>query len=409
MNIDYIALSIPVFFLLIGIELLYGLVKHVKLYRLNDSITNISLGIGQQITGIFMKSALFFGYLWLYDNHRLMTIPATFLTWTLLFLGVDFFYYWFHRMSHEINALWAAHIVHHQSEDYNLSVALRQSWFQSAFSWVFYLPLAIAGFDPVMFLTISSFNTLYQFWIHTRVIGKMGPFEYVFNTPSHHRVHHGTDAKYIDKNHGGTLIIWDRLFGTFCEEEMEPHYGITTPLKSWNPWWANFHYWNDLFRSAAAVKGLRSLLNVFLKSPDWLASQQTSNVKPVMSQQYRKFDVHPSPAMNIYILVHFTFILTIATLVIFGFSGMAWFQSLPVSAFIIFSLTVFGYLFENRTYATRMELLRLMVAIPVALTFMKHDSFYLIMPVTLVITVLSIIVLQLLLEYFNRIKTIKIE
>ncbi|HMT30288.1 MAG TPA: sterol desaturase family protein, partial [Bacteroidia bacterium] len=117
---------------------------------------------------------------------------------------------------------------------YNLSVALRQSWFQSAFSWVFYLPLAFAGFDPVMFLTLSSFNTLYQFWIHTRAIGRMGPLEWVLNTPSHHRVHHGSDPRYLDKNHGGTLIIWDRLFGTFKEEDVEPHYGITTPLQSWN-------------------------------------------------------------------------------------------------------------------------------------------------------------------------------
>ncbi|MBK7390231.1 MAG: sterol desaturase family protein [Bacteroidetes bacterium] len=166
MKVDYIALSIPIFFLLIGIELLYGVIKKVKLYRLNDSITNISLGIGQQVTGVFMKTALFFGYLYLYENYRIMTLESTVLVWILLFIGVDFFYYWFHRLSHEVNAMWAAHIVHHQSEDYNLSVALRQSWLQSAFSWVFYLPLAILGFEPVMFLTISAFNTLYQFWIH---------------------------------------------------------------------------------------------------------------------------------------------------------------------------------------------------------------------------------------------------
>lgn len=169
MKVSYIALSIPVFFLLIGIELLVGYLKKEKLYRFNDALTNINLGTGQQIVGVMVKGFFFLGYLFLYDR-RLFDIPNTWWSWTLLFLGVDFFYYWFHRASHEINALWAAHIVHHQSEDYNLSVALRQSWFQGWFSWAFYLPLAVVGFDPIMFAAVNSFNTLYQFWIHTTTI-----------------------------------------------------------------------------------------------------------------------------------------------------------------------------------------------------------------------------------------------
>ena len=167
MKVDYIALSIPIFFLLIGIELAYTYFHKLKYYRLNDSISNLSQGIGQQVTGIFMKTAVFFGYKYIYEHLRFFDLPSTVLVWILLFIGVDFFYYWFHRMSHQVNGLWASHIVHHQSEEYNLSVALRQSWFQGWFSWVFYLPLAFFGFDPIMFLTISSFNTLYQFWIHT--------------------------------------------------------------------------------------------------------------------------------------------------------------------------------------------------------------------------------------------------
>ncbi len=174
MEIDYIALSIPVFLLLIIVELIYALYKKLDYYRLNDSLSNLSQGIGSQLVGIFLKTITFFGYMFIYEHWRFYSFQNTLWTWILLFLAVDFFYYWFHRQSHQINALWAAHIVHHQSEEYNLTVALRQSWFQSGFSWVFYLPLAFAGFEPIMFLTISAFNTIYQFWIHTRAIGRMG-------------------------------------------------------------------------------------------------------------------------------------------------------------------------------------------------------------------------------------------
>ena len=223
MEFNYITLSIPIFFLLIGIELIVGRLKKEKLYRFNDALTNINLGIGSQVVGIMTKGLLFLAYLYLYEN-RIFTFENTWVTWLFLFLGVDFFYYWFHRASHEINAMWAAHIVHHQSEDYNLSVALRQSWFQGWFSWAFYLPLAVVGFDPIMFATMASLNTLYQFWIHTTTIKTMGPLEWIFNTPSHHRVHHGSNPKYIDRNHAGSLIIWDRMFGTFQQEEEEGKY-----------------------------------------------------------------------------------------------------------------------------------------------------------------------------------------
>lgn len=155
MKVDYIALSIPIFFLLIGIELVYDFYNKLKYYRFNDSISNLSQGIGSQLTGLLMKTALFFGYKYIFEHWRIFEFPNNIWVWIILFIAVDFCYYWFHRMSHQINALWAAHIVHHQSEEYNLTVALRQSWFQSWFSWVFYLPLAFLGFEPLMFLTLS--------------------------------------------------------------------------------------------------------------------------------------------------------------------------------------------------------------------------------------------------------------
>jgi sterol desaturase/sphingolipid hydroxylase (fatty acid hydroxylase superfamily) len=391
MKVDYIALSIPIFFILIGIEFLFSIRKKIRLYRLNDSITNISLGIGQQITGIFMKTALFFGYLHLYDHYRFTTLETSFVVWLILFIGVDFFYYWFHRMSHEVNALWAAHIVHHQSEDYNLSVALRQSWFQNAFSWVFYLPLALAGFHPVMFLTVSSFNTLYQFWIHTRTIGKLGPLEWILNTPSHHRVHHGSDPVYLDKNHGGTLIIWDRLFGTFKEEEKEPHYGITAPLKSWNPVWANLHYWTDLFQMASQSKGIRNKILVFLKPPGWRPDELGGSIIPkeIDDSQYSKFDADASKPVSKYLLTQFTVTLLLSVWVLFSAPKLEFLPLFAASSYIIFAIAVFGAMFERKSWSAAAEKWRLISTSLIFLTLFNHPAFIYIMTGALIYTIVS--------------------
>jgi len=396
--IDYIALSIPIFFILIGIELLYGIIRKVKLYRLNDSITNISLGIGQQITGIFMKTALFFGYLFLYENYRIFTIESSMITWIVLFLGVDFFYYWFHRLSHEVNALWAAHIVHHQSEDYNLSVALRQSWFQSAFSWAFYMPLAFAGFEPIMFLTISAFNTLYQFWIHTRAIGKMGPLELILNTPSHHRVHHGSDPKYLDKNHAGTLIIWDKMFGTFQQEEEEPHYGITTPLKSWNPVWANLHYWKELMVLSSKSKGFGDKLKVFIKPPGWqpeyLGGFQIP--KPIDETKYTKYDARTQSRFNIYILIQFTVVLLASTLILFSQDKLSLLQLSVFSGYVILSLMNFGALLEQKKWSFKLEVLRLGLLPVSSLVLLNIPVFQTTLAGCLFVSSISLLYLQIL-------------
>ena len=309
---NYIALSVPVFFVLILAELLWSLHKGLKLYRINDSIANISCGIGQQLTDIVFKSILFFAYVYCYEHFRLFTIPQTWYSWILLFLGVDFCYYWFHRLSHEVNAIWATHVVHHQSEEYNLSVALRQSWFQGFFSNLFYIPLAFLGFAPLWTVTVIAFNTLYQFWIHTEAIRNLGPLEYVLNTPSHHRVHHGSNPQYIDKNHGGSLIIWDRLFGTFAPEKEKVRYGITIPLNSWNPLWANLHYWVDLIRISSKQSNVWEKIKTFTKSPsktDFGARVTEPNIK---------FEVKLNRQESVYSLVQFLLLLALAAQLLFS-------------------------------------------------------------------------------------------
>ena len=375
MKVSYVTYSIPIFFLLIGIELLFGYLKNKKLYRFNDALTNINLGIGSQVVGIMTKGLLFMAYLYLYEN-RLYTFENTWWTWILLFIGVDFFYYWFHRASHEINALWAAHIVHHQSEDYNLSVALRQSWFQGWFSWAFYLPLAVVGFDPVIFAAMVSFNTLYQFWIHTTTIKTMGPLEWIFNTPSHHRVHHGSNPKYIDRNHAGSLIIWDRMFGTFQKEEEDVVYGITSPLNSWNPVWANLHYWKDLWQLAERSKGFDKVL-VFIKPPGWQPDYLGGFQAPqeIDIQSYQKFENDGLRHDHIYVFFVFLIALSLSTLVLIIKDSVPTLPLYATMTYLLVTLGISGGLMENTKWLIPAEYARIFSTLIVALLFWEHPAF----------------------------------
>jgi sterol desaturase/sphingolipid hydroxylase (fatty acid hydroxylase superfamily) len=371
---DLISLSIPAFFILISIELFYAAFKGIKLYRFNDTVTNIGLGIGQQVTGLLFKGALFIGYMFLFENYRLIQLDINPINWIILFLLVDFIYYWFHRSSHEINALWAAHIVHHQSEEYNLSVALRQSWFQSWFSWVFYLPLAIIGFEPIMFLTISAINTLYQFWIHTRTIRKLGPLEWIINTPSHHRVHHGSNPKYIDKNHAGSLIIWDRMFGTFQEEEEEPVYGITKPLNSWNPVWANFHYWTEIMHLTQKCKGPLDKIKAWIMPPGWQPDYLGGREFPleIDHASYKKYNRKGSRKIHGYVGLIFTLSLLLSLLLLFLADQLTIAESMHLSLSILLGITVCGTLMDNPKIALRLEYARILVLISGGFLFFTH-------------------------------------
>ncbi|HHZ81929.1 MAG TPA: sterol desaturase family protein [Flavobacteriales bacterium] len=401
---DYIALSIPVFFLLIGIEILLDKLKKTGFYRFNDAITNLSCGIGQQVTGVFIKTGILLGYIWIYENARLFTVPHTGMghqtaviisTWFALFLGVDFFYYWFHRLAHEINVLWGSHIVHHQSEEYNLTVALRQAWVQNAFSWVFYLPLAFLGFEPVMFVIINQFQTLYQFWIHTKHIGKLPPWiEFIFTTPSHHRVHHGVNPKYIDRNHGGTFIIWDRMFGTFQAEEEEVVYGITTQTFSWNPLWVNIQYWIDLVNQVAETPGFADKIKTLLKPPGWKPSQLTGTVelKEVSPETFHKYDTEIPIGLNYYILLQYVFVIIGSSIFLFSIDSISNWVKLSSATIILLAIINLGGLFERKRWSVYLEYLRLIMVPMLLITlFTGHSAFMAISVVSISVFLASLI------------------
>lgn len=364
MDINPIVLSIPIYFLLIAIELLIQFFSKKHFYRLNDAVTNISCGVTQQITGAFVKVITLAVYAVIYENWALMNVPVTWWSIILLWLLVDLCYYWAHRMSHEVNVMWGGHVVHHQSEDYNFSVALRQGSFQGLWTFWFYLPLAVIGFDVTTFLLINALNTVYQFWIHTETIGKLpGPIEYIFNTPSHHRVHHGRNPKYIDKNHAGSLIIWDRMFGTFQEEEEKPTYGITKPINTWNPVWANLQHYVDMYGQVVATKGLKNKIGVFWHKPGWQPEELGGyqEIPEIDKVSYSKYNTAPALQLSIYVLVQFLAILGITSLFLFTQDSLDIYQKLAYAGVIIWSVTQFGIIFDHNSKWINLEYARVFI------------------------------------------------
>jgi len=261
--------AVPIFNLTMLIEWLISRKHKVKGYELKDSAASLSMGIGNLVVMFSFKLVTFALFMWLYE-YRVFDLPVdVWWIWLLLIPVDDFFYYWFHRCSHDIRFFWAAHVNHHSSLHYNLSTALRQSWTGPVVGWVFWLPLPLLGFHPLMMALAQAISLLYQYWIHTELIDKMGPLELVMNTPSHHRVHHSSDHEYLDRNHAGIFIIWDRLFGTFAEERKQVTYGLTKNIDSFNPVTIAFHEWRDLFRDVWQAKTWRGRIGYLIAPPGW--------------------------------------------------------------------------------------------------------------------------------------------
>ncbi|MGK7390218.1 MAG: sterol desaturase family protein [Candidatus Cyclobacteriaceae bacterium M2_1C_046] len=360
--INIVVLSIPIYFLLIGIELLIQRFSRQQIYRLNDALTNISCGITQQLSGVFFKVLSVGAYFLLFEYLRIAELPRNWLYWIALFFAVDFCYYWAHRMSHEINLFWGGHVVHHQSEDYNFSVALRQSSFQVLWTFFFYLPLAILGFHPLDFVIVSALVTVYQFWIHTETIGKLGFLEKFLNTPSHHRVHHGKNPKYIDKNHAGVFIIWDKMFGTFQQEEERPTYGTTKPVNSWNPVWVNFEHYNTMLHDLKKIEGYKNKLKYIFYKPGWLPEEMGGPQKvPDVSVTPSKYNMISRGFINYYVLFQYLIILGGTAVFLFNVESLALNDKILITTLIVLSVVNCGALLEQRSWVTWTEISRVIL------------------------------------------------
>jgi sterol desaturase/sphingolipid hydroxylase (fatty acid hydroxylase superfamily) len=263
--------AIPFFVILLALEAWLSYKENKHLYETKDTFGSLGLGIGNVLTGFLTKAIIFGLFTFLYQFRLFELDSSKWWFWVLLFFADDFSYYCFHRISHQVNFFWASHVVHHSSQHYNLAAALRQTWTGNATgAFLFWAWMPLLGFHPVWILFMQQISLIYQFWIHTEKINRLPNwFELIFNTPSHHRVHHGSDLKYLDKNHAGILIIWDRMLGSFQIEEETPTYGLTKNIESFNPAVIAFKTWGELFKKAFTSGSVLIGLKYLIHPPGW--------------------------------------------------------------------------------------------------------------------------------------------
>jgi len=356
MNPNFILLAIPFFLLGMLFEFIWGRFKGTNFYNFEDTLTNLNIGIGSQAFNTLLKVLLLTLYAFIYEHFAFFHLGTSIWSFLLCLVAYDFTFYWAHRWGHEMNIFWGAHIVHHQSQEYNLSVALRQSWFHTALGFVIFLPLPLLGFDPLIFAGAAAFATLYQFWIHTRHIKSIGIFEWVFNSPSHHRVHHGVNDKYLDKNYAAVFILWDRMFGTFCKEEEEPDYGITTPLNSFNPVWANLHFYEDLKEGYKKLGSFKDKFYLTFRGPAYLGTligqKGSSTATP------EKFRTRVPLNMQLYVTFQFFVLLFALVSYMSHFKELSLFYQLAF--FVLIALTTLncGGIMENKSWVMPVEIIR---------------------------------------------------
>ncbi len=268
-NLDFttvIWVVAPLMFFFVLLEFLIGRKKYKNLYSGKDFLASTAIGLGNLILNGFMKIGVFMVFLFFF-NLAPFKIPHTWWSYVLCLILLDFSRYWAHRLAHEQRFWWSTHVVHHSSEHYNLSTSFRLSWTQNL-KIIFFLPVVLLGFHPLVFFIVHQLEVLYQFWIHTELIKKLPkPIEYIFTTPSHHRVHHSVNERYLDKNYGSTFIFWDRIFGTFQEEDEKPRYGITKPVNSYNPFFLVFHEWIEISKDIWKAKSLKEAWIILFGSP----------------------------------------------------------------------------------------------------------------------------------------------
>lgn len=350
-------LVFPLYILLMLLELAYERYAGRPTYRLADASTSINTAVLRVLLEGPLRLLLILPYAWLYEHARLFDWDTQ-SPWLWLggFIAVDFCFYWAHRSLHRYNLLWGAHQPHHSSEDFNLSTALRKGAFQTAFDWPFYLPLALLGVPLPVFLLLLGLQLTYQFWIHTQHVGRLGWLEQVLITPSHHRVHHGQNDCYIDKNHGGVFIFWDKLFGTYTEEREPVRYGVTTPVSTFDPIRLQFSWWRLLWADALATHSWWDKLRLWWMPTGWRPQDVRTRPWPKMADE--KFQSHYPPALKAYAFVQFVSINLLALGFLVSVKRAAVWEPWALVLVILVSCISLGRLFEGRPCLWRLELWR---------------------------------------------------
>ncbi len=359
----FITYAVPVFFLMIGIEFIFGVIKGTNNYRLNDSIAAISLGLISRLPPLLNLGIQ--GVVWTYvaTNLNMSLMPKdSWVTWVIAFLFYDLCYYWMHRMSHEVKVLWASHVVHHQGEEFNLSTALRQTSSGWLWKWIFYIPMFMIGIPGEVFFTVAAINLLYQFWVHTEHIKTLGPLELIFITPSNHRIHHAQNPEYIDANYGGVFIIWDRIFGTYIPErdDLKPIYGTVKPLRSWNPIWSNLEIYHQMIRDTIHTKTLKNKIKVWFSSTRWRPEDVYEKFPHVTNdlEDFEKYDPDANRTTKFFTSVQFIINSSISTIIIFTIADQSYLQSCMLAIMLVASTTLVTSIIENKKWGYQSELAR---------------------------------------------------
>ena len=367
---DYITYAVPFFLLALLIELIYGIAINKNTYRLNDAISNLFMGTLRTANKLIIIGAAGYVFYLAETNFAIwrMDINSWF-TWIFAFVIYDFFYYWFHRISHERQIFWASHVAHHQSEDYNLSTALRQTGTGAFVSWVFYIPMFLIGIPSYVFISVASLNLIYQFWVHSEHIPKLGWFENYFVTASNHRVHHAQNEQYIDKNYGGVFIIWDRMFGTHkIENEDEPCiYGIRGTLNTFNPIWANLHVYIKIMREMWSSQDWKDKLYAPFARTGWTPKSLPYQIEKddFNAESFKKFNPTISKQHKIYALFQYLFI----TYVFLAFIQSGYLNyaqlwvTISMAAFTMYCTSIW----LDGKKGTRIEIVRLILCVSIGI------------------------------------------
>ena len=359
MSHSFIAFAIPFFLFFMALEYVYSKRKGKNFFQFAESIANLNVGVAERLTDVFTMLPFLYFFHYVHDHFALFEIRESVWTWIALFLLTDLIWYFYHRLAHEINLFWAAHVVHHQSEDFNYTTSARITVFQAVIRCLFWSVLPLIGFSAEMTTAFLLVHGIYPFFIHTQTIGKLGWIEKIFVTPSHHRVHHSSNPIYLDKNYGDVLIVWDKLFGTFVEETEKPVYGLTKPLNSYSFLWQHFHYPLELMLAMRRTSGWKKKIKILFGSPETLDPSNRAILERLLLRRQKQRTLNGP-------LKKYTILQTSTTLIVL-FCSIFFYEQLSathvafLTAFILLSLINTGAILEQMSWIFYLELARLLL------------------------------------------------
>lgn len=357
MHYNYLAFAIPAFFVFLYLEYRIAVRLNKKtIYKYESSVANLSIGIAERLLNLFISASFYSLFFWIYTNYALFSIPNIWWVWILLILVTDLVWYWYHRLGHEVNLLWAAHIVHHQSEEFNFTVSARITVFQALIRNLFWCVIPLLGFHPAMVITILVVHGGYSFFTHTQLVKSLGWLDHILVSPSIHGVHHASDEKYLDKNYGDVFVFWDKLFGTFQREEEAPTYGLTHPVKSYSFLWQHFHYYLEIIEACKNAKGLRPKLRIIFGNPAALDQE----IRPLLEKRYLQHKTSSGYRFKFrnYLNAQLAICVALLTLITGIYVNLDVLDKLTGVAFILLTLINCGALMEQRKWIYYLECLR---------------------------------------------------